>query len=119
MSAPAPDAPSAPEDGPCRRCGEPYRPVDAVTVALVVVLAVVIICYLARGLCARRREGFASQRAQEVYRTSASLFEKTRGGATYSDFKSSERAADPVLYTDVRNLWRDGRLTPETVESVL
>ena len=103
----------------CRPCAEVRRPVSAITVAIVVVLAVVIICYLASWIGRRRKEGFVSQKAQEVYSNSKALFDTTRGDVSYSTFKTRVPGADPVTYTDVRKLWRGGNLTPEAVQGVI
>lgn len=105
----------------CRPCTEPVRPVSAVTVALVVILAIIIICCLVRWLGGRGRqkEGFVTPRARELCDASRELFDRTRGGATYSEFKTSYGGADPVLYTDLRNLWKAGNLTPEAVQTIL
>lgn len=114
---PAAPAMAAASGRPPCRCGGGSR-TDAVLVALIVLIAVILAYCAATGICAGR-EKFASRRAHEVYQASSALFGKTGGAATYSDFKSADRAADPVLYTDVRNLWRKGALTPETVQTVL
>ena len=104
----------------CRPCSEPYRPVSAVTVAVVVVLAIILICYLVRWLGGRQKDGFVTQRAQEVYSSARELFERTQGNASYSEFKTTVAGGvDPVVYTDVRRLWRSGTLSPEKVQAIL
>jgi hypothetical protein len=92
-----------------------------VTVAVVVLLAVVIIYYLARWLggSLRLKDNFVTPRAQEVYDSSRALFDRTHGGATYSQYKTTVPQTDPVTYTDVRNLWKKGELTPESVQTVI
>ena len=67
----------------------------------------------------RKREGFVSKKAQEVYASSRDLFSRTAGNATYTQFQSATPHADPVVYIDVRKLWRHGDLTPENVQNVL
>lgn len=109
----------SPSGQQCRPCAAPYKPVSATTVAVVVLLAVVIIYYFTRWLARGRRDGFASRRAQEVYQATRELFDRTGGAATYSEYKTSLQDADPVLYTDVRRLWKEGRLSPEEVAKVI
>jgi len=87
--------------------------------AAVLLLALVAVCYLAAWLVRGRRDGFATRRAQEVYQTSRELFDRTSGAATYSEYKTTLSGADPVLYTDVRRLWKEGRLSPEEVGKVI
>jgi hypothetical protein len=102
--------------------GQPRRPcvkLNAAVSAAVALLLTVAVIYCLRPLAGRRRDGFASRRAQEVYRTTRELFDRTGGNATYSEYKATLNDADPVLYTDVRRLWRSGRLTPEEVENVI
>jgi hypothetical protein len=115
-----PQTPQIPQSGQgCRPCSLAGEPVSAVTVAVVILLAVVIIYYLARWLGRTQKDRFASQKAQEVYSSSQELFERTRGGATYSDYKVSVPDADAVTFTDVRRLWRAGQLSPENVQAVI
>ncbi len=107
---------------PC--ADDPAGPVSAVQAALLVVLAVLLVCYLAKllGTCLGgegRGEGFASRRALEVHDRARAAFEEGGGEARYSSFKNKVPGADPVLYADVRGLYRAGRLTPEAVEKVL
>ena len=86
--------------------------------ALVVILAIALIYYLALWL-GQARDGFASQRAHEVYDRSRAVFEKTGGKATFSEYKTVVPAAEAVLYTDARNLWKRGELSPEKIQEVL
>lgn len=103
----------------CRPCTAPIKPVSATTVAIVVLLAVVIIYYLTLWLSSGRRDSFVSHEAQEVYNKSRELFERTEGNATYSEYKRELQNADPVLFTDVHRLWKEGRLSPKEVERVI
>jgi hypothetical protein len=98
-------------------CAGARGPASAATLAAVILLVIVLACCLLRGL--RRREGFASARAHEVYGSSRDLFERTRGGAAYSEFRARVKGADAVLYTDVRGLWKKGALNPDAVQGVL
>lgn len=67
-----------------------------------------------------RRDHFASQRAQEVYEKSRELFDRTGGRASYSEFKTVVPApVDAVQYSDIRHIWRGGRMSAEAVERVL
>ena len=66
-----------------------------------------------------RRERFASARAHEVAARAQELF-STNDNLTYSEFKAALPGVEPVLYTDVRKIWkRDRNLTPDAVQSVL
>lgn len=88
--------------------------------AVVIVAALVAIAVLARG---PRREKFTPQQAREVHSTAQELFGARGGGLTYSEYKTSAaekgQAVDPVLFTDLRTLWKDGRLTPGEVLRVM
>lgn len=88
----------------------------AIVIAL---LAAVIIYCIARPMFRKHRDGFSAHRAQEVYQSSRDLFDRTRGAATYSEYKLALDEADPVLYTDVRRLWKEGRLSPDEVAKVI
>jgi hypothetical protein len=93
---------------------------SAMAVAAAAAVAAIIVVLIVIYYCSRkRREGFTSRRAQEVYQTSRDLFDRTGGGATYSEYKMAIRNADPVLYTDVRHLWKKKQLTPEEVAKIL
>ena len=106
-------------DPSCRPCSEPIRPVSAVTVAVVVLIVVVIIYYFTGWLGHTARETFVSQKAREVFSRSRDLFERTRGAATFSEYKASVPEGDAVVYTDIRDLWKHGKLSPESTQSVL
>lgn len=88
--------------------------------AVVVVAILVAAVILARG---PKREKFTSQQAQAVHSTAQELFGARGGDLTYSEYKTSaaERGqkVDPVLFTDLRKLWKDGRLTPGEVHRVM
>jgi hypothetical protein len=87
------------------------------TIAIVILLSVLVIFAFSR---ASGRDRFVSQQAQEVYKTSRDLFDKTGGNASYSEYKTVlEKNADPVVYTDTRKLWKEGRLSPESVQKVI
>jgi hypothetical protein len=107
-------------DPPCHPCGEPTQPISAVTVAVIVIIAIVVIYYLSQWLSHRPRDTFVSQKAQEVYRGSRELFDRTGGNATYSEYKTTAApGTDAVAYSDIRSLWKQGTLTPEAVQRVL
>jgi hypothetical protein len=102
----------------CRSCAEPDNPPSAVSIAVVVLIAIVVIYYFTKWL-GGTRDGFVSRRAQEVYQASQELFSRTGGNASFSEFKTAAPGAEAVLYTDARSLWKQGKLTPEAVEKVL
>lgn len=85
-------------------------------VAAGILLIALLLCQAAR---LGGREGFAGQKAHEVYSKARDLFDSTKGGATYSEYKTRVPGADPVVFSDVRNLWRDGRLSPDSVQRAL
>lgn len=89
--------------------------------ALAVVSCLVILAVLALAAWPHRprgRSNFASKRAKEVYGAAVPLL---AGGATYSAFKQGVPGSDidAVAYTDIRESYRAGRLTPEVVQAVL
>ena len=110
---------------PCPTCAEPVGRVSAITMAVVVVMAVVLIYTLVSlgvTVVRRAREGFVSPRAYEVCAQARELFAQSSGGGrvpTYSEYKTAVPAADPVQYADVRSLWEKGDLSPRSVQKVL
>jgi hypothetical protein len=125
MSSAQPSAASAmssAQPAPCRPCREAPKPVSAITVAIIIVLAVFVIFVVTRGISAPRllhKDSFVSNRAREVYNISRDLFDRSSGSAPYSEYKTAIADADAVLYTDARQLWKAGRLTPEAIQSKL
>jgi hypothetical protein len=99
--------------------GSGMAQVDATTVALVVILAIIVVYYVTGFLGRGAREKFASKKAHEVYRESQELFMHAGSGASFTAYKTAVPDADAVLYTDARKLWIDGRLSPESVQQVL
>jgi hypothetical protein len=88
-------------------------------IAIAIVLVSIAIYYFIRRMANGRWEGFTSRRAHEVHQSARELFNRTGGAATYSEYKSTIRDADPVSYTDTRHLWQVGRLSPEEVAKVI
>lgn len=109
------------EPGPQARCDEPEEPVSAIQVALLVVIAALLIYYVVvfLGRFTGSREKFASKRAQEVHDRARKVFEEGGGDANYSKYKNEVPGADPVQYNDVRELFREGKMSPYSVQSVL
>ncbi len=105
----------------CPACPEPDLPVSAVQVALLLVVAALVIYYVVRFLgCLRTsREGFVSEKAREVHDRAREVFEEGGGDANYSRYKNRIPGADPVQYADVRRLFREGKMSPYSVEAVL
>jgi hypothetical protein len=103
-------------DPPCP-CTE-WKAADVATVALIA-LAVVLIAHYASTWLRGAKDRFVSQRAQDVAQRSRELFDRTAGGATYSDYKAAVPGAEAVLYSDTRALWRSGALSPERVQRTL
>jgi hypothetical protein len=93
---------------------------SAITVTIVVIIAIILIYYLSRWLSRGSRDTFVSQRAQEVYQGSRELFDRTGGNATFSEYKTTAApGSDAVAYSDIRALWKQGALTPEAVQGAL
>ena len=69
----------------------------------------------------RKREHFVSKRAREIYDAAAPVLAETRGNASYTAFKGRVPGGDinAVTYTDMRESFRAGRLSPEAVQSML
>ena len=85
----------------------------------VVICALVAIIWFVFRRRGGKRERFASARAHEVASRAQELF-SANDNLTYSEFKAALPGAEPVLYTDVRNLWRKSRdLSPDAVQSIL
>ena len=88
-------------------------------VAAVLVVGVL----LALAACRRRggcpRDTFVSEQAKEVYAETKPLFDRTQGRATYSEYRMRVPGADPVQYTDMRNMWKSGSFTPQGVQDAL
>jgi len=95
----------------------PTRAISAVRVAFFVLVAAILTYYLC--CLEKSRERFASKRAQEVYSRAREVFEEGGGDARYSDYKKRVPGADPVQYSDVRRLFKEGTMSPHTVESVM
>jgi hypothetical protein len=92
------------------------RDVLTIVAAVVVVAAV---AFAARGAI-RQRDRFASARAHALCAESRAIFGRTGGATTYTEFKAAvPKQADPVLYADIRDMWKTQSLTPEGVEQAL
>lgn len=102
----------------CHTWGGAIQSKKAAAIAVVVVL-IIVVAYFATKWFRRTKDKFASQRAHEVYDKSKTVFEKTKGKATFSEYKTAVPEAEVVLYTDARNLWKKGELSPERVQEVL
>ncbi len=85
-----------------------------------IILAVIILlCAIAYILWSfKGSEKFVSQRAKELY-SAKTAFDSTGGNITFSDLKSSVKDLDAVEYTDIRNLWKTSKFTPEHIQTVL
>lgn len=87
-----------------------------IQVAVVLVLLVLIVA-VGAAFFRRGREGFVSDEAKAVYAGAREVFHD--GDANYTAYKNRVPEADPVQYSDVRKLWKEGQLTPEKVQGVL
>lgn len=103
------------------RCDEKVEPVSPVQVAVLVVLAMILVFYVARflGGLGAGRENFVSPKAQEVHDRAQEVFADGGGDARYSEYKKRVPGADPVQYSDVRRLFKAGQMTPAEVERVI
>lgn len=97
------------------------EPASAVQVALLLIIAIFIIYYVARflGILGKGREGFASKQAHEVHDKAHEVFRDGGGDARFTDYKNKVPGADPVQYNDVRDLYKQGKLTPDAVQQVI
>jgi hypothetical protein len=83
--------------------------------ACLVALALALLAWCALSAHRAGREAFVAGPAQA--RRAVELLAQ---GAPYSDFKLLlQEGADPVAFADLRQLSREGRLTPAEVEKVL
>jgi hypothetical protein len=106
----------------CSRCTEPEIGFSAITVALIVILATILVYYLVclgSNIVRKVREGFISPQAYEVCAQSRDMFTKSNGGTTYSEYKSALHGADPVQFDEIKKLWKKGELTPANVQKAL
>ena len=92
---------------------------EGVSVARAVLFVATVVVLVACVRAAADRERFVSGRAREVFDRAQRAFEEGGGDARYSDYKKRVPGADPVQYSDVRRLFREGRLSPFSVESAM
>lgn len=90
---------------------------DALIIATVVLIIAMAVYYLTSSRSPR--ENFVSEKAREIHAGARELFDKKAGNVSYSEFKAAIPSAEAVLYTDTRNLWKSGQLTPESVQKVM
>ena len=102
-------------------CSEIVEPVSAVQVALLVIVAAILIYYVTYflGYLGRRQERFASKKAREIHDRAREVFEEGGGDARYSDYKNRVPGADPVQYSDIRRLFKSGKMSPYSIEDVM
>ena len=84
-----------------------------IAAALVILAIMVIIVFK---VAADTRETFVSKRAYEIHSQAVDLF---AADASYTEYKSKVGETDPVQYRDLRKRYKEGRLTPQTVETAL
>lgn len=106
---------SAPMDSPATCTDAAVRP-NVLQLAALVAL-IIIVAYVVRRKC--MKDKFVSERAQQVFNGAKPLFEQTEGKPAYSAYKTHVPGADPVQYADLKKLWKDGKFTPENVETNL
>lgn len=83
---------------------------------VIIIITIAFCCYRARAR--HHRDRFDAKRSQEIYNTTRELFDKTNGSATYSDYKTVVHDVDPVVYTDLRSLWKNGKLSADEVKKL-
>ena len=91
-------------------------------IAGLVALAILIIYVVARmrGYTLGGRENFASKKAHEISQKAGELFKGGADGVRYSDYRAAGIPdADPVQFSDVRDLAKKGALTPENVQQIV
>jgi hypothetical protein len=104
---------------PACPCAE-QKAISAVAIAVVALAAILAAFYLAGRLGVRgAKDRFVTQRARDIYSSSREVFDRTSGGASYSQYKAAVPGAEAVLYSDTRALWRSGALSPERVQGTM
>lgn len=89
----------------------------AVEVAVFVVLAFIVIYYVAAALAGRTSEGMViSPRARDLHREASDLFAKRGGAVSFGEFRRRVPDADAVQFSDTWRLYRNGKLTPAAVQ---
>jgi hypothetical protein len=94
---------------------------DLLSVAIGAALALAVIAAATFAGRRERRAGFASRRAAALHGAARDLFGAApEGGATFTELRRRVGGdVDAVTFADLRELWRQGRLTPEEVERAL
>ena len=96
------------------------KPASATQLAILIAVTIILILCIARlfgAFC--KHEKFASKQAHVIHDSARQIFEANGGDATYSQYKNTVPGADPVQYSDVRGLFRAGKMTPTAVENVM
>lgn len=96
----------------------PASPIQFALLVIIVIFIILFVCRLLRSF-RQKHEGFVSKRAQEVHDRAQEVFSEGGGDANYSSYKNKVPGADPVQYSDVRKLYRKGKMTPQAVERVM
>lgn len=86
--------------------------------AILVLLLVLLLAVCWRSSAARR-ETFVSARARATCDAAVQLFGRRGTAVSYQAFRAAVPETDPVVFADVRRLWQEDRLRPETVQAVL
>jgi hypothetical protein len=90
----------------------------AIAFALAGLIAAILAYYFAARLSRCNKDKFSAQ-AKDVHTQSLELFRRAGPDVTYSEYKTNVPGADPVLYTDIRQLWRGGQLTLAAVQRAM
>ena len=77
---------------------------------------IIVIIILVIVFVGTKKSTFVSKRAREIYHQSANAFQNNN---TYSNFRRYVKDADPILYTDLYNLYKSGNLNPEYIQNIL
>jgi hypothetical protein len=86
---------------------------------VVIILLVVLIAILWKKYLYPNSDKFVSIEAQKIYTAAKEIFDDEGENATYTNYKKLVPRADPVQYSDIRDLYRTGKLTPITTAGVI
>jgi len=86
---------------------------------LLILFAVILVVYLYSNTTKNNEKftAYISPKARHIYRKSRDLFD-TRD-VSYTEYKKVITQSDPVLYSDIRQLWKSGKLNPVNVQRVI
>lgn len=89
---------------------------EALTKIVIIIVLIVLIIYLIR----RNKEKMTvSPQARKIHKKAEELFKEKGPDISYNIYKDNIPDADPVQYSDIRNLYKTGNFSPEAVQKVI